>query len=118
MRISDWSSDVCSSDLIRPDKVLDVGGIAAQVADEGLRFVVEGQLLPATCAGGFGSLPHPPFGHLLPGGEGSNGGPPRPLVDLRGGVKAVQRRCEGERDAAAVAAHDCFTVRPAVRLEI
>src|SRR3546814_14197550 len=52
MRISDWSSDVCSSDL----------------------------------------------------------------VDLRGGGKAVQRRCEGERDAAAVAAHDCFTVRPAERL--
>src|SRR3546814_14077878 len=41
--------------------------------------------------------------------------PPRPLVDLGRGVKAIKRCGEGQRHAAAVAAHDCFTVRPAVR---
>src|SRR3546814_17923073 len=42
--------------------------------------------------------------------------PPRPLVDLGRGVKAIQRCGEGQRHAAAVAAHDCFTVRHAERL--
>src|SRR3546814_3830336 len=45
-----------------------------------------------------------------------NGGPPRPLVDLRGGVKAIQRCGEGQRHAAMVPAHDHFAIRLAQRL--
>src|SRR3546814_5348472 len=42
-----------------------------------------------------------------PGWE-KNSGPPRPLVDFGGGVKAIQRCGEGQRHAATVPAHDHF----------
>src|SRR3546814_18180188 len=36
MRISDWSSDVCSSDLQRGGPALDVRGKRGEIVDEGL----------------------------------------------------------------------------------
>src|SRR3546814_6246134 len=47
MRISDWSSDVCSSDLIGPRQglvaqpVAGVGGVGDQLPEEHLLFAVE-----------------------------------------------------------------------------
>src|SRR3546814_19687855 len=61
MRISDWSSDVCSSDLF--------GGVLAQFADQGRDAAVQGggdesdrqhaALLPAHALGGDLELFHP-----------------------------------------------------------
>src|SRR3546814_3074853 len=47
MRISDWSSDVCSSDLYAPDYVINAGGIinvALEYLGQGSREEVESRI--------------------------------------------------------------------------
>src|SRR3546814_5569721 len=85
MRISDWSSDV----------VLFRSWLDNAPADR--------KPIPTP------ALPLKGRGNSL--GWKKNGGPPRPLVDLRGGVKAIQRCGEGQRHAAMVPAHDHFAIR-------
>src|SRR3546814_464439 len=41
MRISDWSSDVCSSDIKQYSKLFDYEGIALKVDREVLEFIVD-----------------------------------------------------------------------------
>src|SRR3546814_16484677 len=71
MRISDWSSDVCSSDLIDPDA--DCQGLSAD-HDQSLRRIPGGvaQRLVAPLAGTGRRL-----GHLYPGLAGDRGDPQR-----------------------------------------
>src|SRR3546814_16674599 len=86
MRISDWSSDV----------VLFRSWLDNAPADR--------KPIPTP------ALPLKGRGNSL--GWKKNGGPPRPLVDLRGGVKAIQRCGEGQRHHAIVPAHAHFALSP------
>src|SRR5690606_13175254 len=90
---------------------------------EGMGFATEGGWLDITLADRkpipTPALPLKGRGKSGPArifGARENSRPPRPLVDLRGGVKAIQRRGESQRHAAAVPAHHHFAVLPAQRL--
>ena len=92
----------------RPNQFLGIGRGAAQVADEGQCFFVEWNFLNFDVAllRRVGPFPHPPFGHLLPMGEGRQGAFQRVLVDFGGGKELPDGRCDRERAAAVVQAHD------------
>src|SRR3546814_4430553 len=51
MRISDWSSDVCSSDLAILALVINIGAYTCEIVRAGIESIHKGQLEAAECLG-------------------------------------------------------------------
>src|SRR3546814_2824274 len=66
MRISDWSSDVCSSDLHAVDRDTDLGGLAALAQQ---RDLVDGERIRLVPGGGIDAHAQRVEGHLLGAGQ-------------------------------------------------
>src|SRR3546814_3593431 len=96
MRISDWSADVCSSDLFAP-------GFFAQAKKGGSRrhgakaFDLDsaGAGQEKIKSGSLRSRPHPPSGHLLPlAGEGLDIRPAGTFSRMRGRARSEEHTSE------------------------
>ena len=60
MRISDWSSDVCSSDLAQLKKVMsEIEKADRKAIDEAIKSISESNAGAATGGNGYGPLPPP-----------------------------------------------------------
>src|SRR3546814_7223886 len=87
MRISDWSSDVCSSDL---------GGLSGEGVEQGLALLVA-QATDATGVGDADLLHRAPGLHLADTGKGLDHGEDLHLADVIVAGRLVEELSQGQR---------------------